>query len=406
MIKPVLQNPWVQAIGLILAIALVCLLAYLLSFVLIPLMLAFLAAYFLDPVVDFFEARKIRRGTTTACLAVLSLILVLCIPFVLVPRILSEAYQLIEEPKELQAGETEAEQRTIVQVWGERAMEALPFEDLVAQLGWGEPKNEEEARAILAERVGEAVITFLRSHTDQFFQAGKATGLTLAQIFGSLGRGIVSTLIFLGNFALFAFVAGYLLRDFDTLMAAAKELLPPKYRGKTVEVLHKMDLQVRGFVRGQLTVCMCLGTMYAVGLLISGTPFAIPIALFGAVASFVPYLGPVMTLVPSLILTLLRHGVDWHILSVVMALVIAQAVEGNILTPRIVGENVGLGEVWVILAILVFGSVLGFLGMLLALPIAAALKVLVLEGVEYYRRSPVFEWPGSGDGTPPADSSG
>ncbi len=288
MLKPVLENPWVQAMGLVLALGLVAALAYLLSFVLVPLLLAFLVAYVLDPVVDFFEARKVSRGVTIATLAVLGIVLVLSIPMVLVPRVFSEAYQLVEESRAVGLEAEEERAENPLYVWTDKAVAALPIEDFARQMGWGDPRNEQEARAILAERVGEGVIAYLKAHAGQFALSGQATGTTLAQFFGSIGRGIVATLLFLGNFALFAFVAGYLLRDFDGLVAAATELVPPKYRSKTADVVGKIDIQVRGFVRGQLTVCVCLGVMYAGGLLVSGTPFAIPIALFGAAASFVP----------------------------------------------------------------------------------------------------------------------
>jgi predicted PurR-regulated permease PerM len=120
--------------------------------------------------------------------------------------------------------------------------------------------------------------------------------------------------------------------------------------------------------------------------------------LFGGIASFVPYMGIALTIGPALGLTLLQHGVDWHLPAVVVAFWVAQAIEGSILTPKIIGEQVGLSPVWVILAIMVFGTTLGFLGLLLAVPIAAALKVLVDEAVAYYKGSPLFDGGGGSGG--------
>ena len=137
-------------------------------------------------------------------------------------------------------------------------------------------------------------------------------------------------------------------------------------------------------------VCLCLGVMYAVGLFASGVPFAILLAAFGALASFVPYLGIVLTILPATTLCVIEHGLSGHVIGVLATFVIAQMLEGTLITPKIVGEKVGLNPVWVILAILVFGNALGFLGLLLAVPIAASLKVLVVEAVSYYRDSPVF----------------
>jgi predicted PurR-regulated permease PerM len=143
---------------------------------------------------------------------------------------------------------------------------------------------------------------------------------------------------------------------------------------------------------------MCLGAMYILGLTFARVPFSIPIGIFGGVAAFIPYIGITLTIIPSVILTLLAHGFDWHLGAVLATFAIAQFLEGTFLTPKIVGDKVGLNPVWVILAILVFGNAFGFLGILLAVPMAASLKVLVLEGIAYYRASKVFSEPGDSGG--------
>src|SRR5690606_13684673 len=149
-------------------------------------------------------------------------------------------------------------------------------------------------------------------------------------------------------------------------VTSARDLVPPRYRPKTVEIVEKIDHQLRSFIRGQVTVCLSLGLMYAIGLTICDVPFALLIALFGTVASLVPYLGVAVTLIPALLMAYLGHGFDWHFVGVLITFAVAQGLEGNVLTPNIVGDKVGLHPVWVILAILVFGSALGFLGILIA----------------------------------------
>ncbi len=114
----------------------------------------------------------------------------------------------------------------------------------------------------------------------------------------------------------------------------------------------------------------------------------------GGAVSFVPFLGLALTIGPAVLLTLLNYGFDWHVIGVVATLLIAQGLEGNVITPRIMGQQVGLAPVWVILAIMVFGSTLGFTGLLLAVPIAAVLKVLVVEGHAEYLKSEFFTDPG------------
>jgi predicted PurR-regulated permease PerM len=244
---------------------------------------------------------------------------------------------------------------------------------------------------VLAQRVRSGALAFLQSHGGQVASGAEAAGAGLAQFLTTVGRGAFGMLLFFGNLALFSFVAAYLLKDYDHIMAAARELVPLGYRDKVFEVSAKIDGQLRSFLRGQMMVCVALGVMYFIGFRLSGVPFAFLIAVFGGVASFVPYLGLALTIGPAVLLCIVQHGgIDLHLLGVVMTFVIAQMLEGTVLTPRIVGDQVGLGPVWVILAVLVFGNALGFLGLLLAVPIAASLKVLIGEALAYYRASGLF----------------
>lgn len=403
MLKPVLENPWVRAAGIVFALLIMCLLVYLLSPILVALFLALLVAYILDPVVDFFERRRVPRAATIAGLAVLGLAVLVSIPLFVLPSLVAQADDLIQSATAMIKGEAERPEG-ILALWFERAMGWLPLDRLVQKLGWVEPGVEDfDAPAILMMKIGsyvkEHALQWLKMFGPQIALAGKEAGLSLAQALRSVGRGVVDFLILLGNVAVFAFVAGYLLKDFDGIVAAAKDLVPPRYRPATSDIATKIDAQLRGFLRGQFTVCLCLGMMYAVGLLIAGVPFAILIAAFGMVAGFVPYLGLLLTIGPALVLALFQHGIDWHIAVVIATFAVAQLIEGTLLTPKIVGDQVGLGPVWVILAVMVFGSALGFLGLLLAVPIAATLKVLVVEGVTYYKGSPLFEGDDSGGGS-------
>ena len=454
MLEPVLNNPWVRAGAVLAALVGVAILAYLLSPVLVPLFFAFLVAYVLDPVVDFFERRKISRTVAIGAIAGLALAFLLAIPLVIVPLTNKDADELTK------AAETTAFDREGVSGWIVAQLYKLPLDELVTSLGWDEeylemqagkeaqPESEgaespkdstedagEDAPAVeepaeseqegaeadtseagdeapkddavaigappkdlpydplaviaykIAEMVRGPVVGYLQAHAADIGKWGTSTGASVGQVLASIGRGIVNVLLFLGNFALFAFVATYLLKDYDRIIAAAGELIPRPYYAKTSDIMRRIDGQLKSFIRGQMAVCFCLGVMYAVGLLISGVPFAILLALFGAVASFIPYLGIALTIGPAVILCVLQHGVDWHVAGVAATFIIAQMMEGTVITPKVVGDQVGLNPVWVILAILVFGNALGFLGLLLAVPIAASLKVLIVEGIELYKNS-------------------
>lgn len=388
MLHPVLSNPWVRAVGALLAIVLLGILAYILRPVLVPLFLAFIVAYVLDPVVDFFESRRIPRAVTIAGLAILGILLMICVPIIVVPGIISQGDAIVKSARSEVGRGNE---------WLERLIDSPQIESVLRQAGWIDPSEENpDTLAVVRTKVGEYVreqsLQFVRNNAGSLAVAGKSAGVSIASLFASLGNSALKVILFVANFALFAFVAGYLLKDFDSIVRGGQTLIPPRYAPKTLEIVGKIDSQLRSFLRGQTTVCFCLGTMYTIGFLISGLQvMALVIGAFGMLASFIPYLGVLLVGAFSLTMAVAQYGLDWHVLGVLITIGTVQALEGNVITPKIVGEQVGLSPVWVILAIMVFGSFLGFLGLLLAVPIAAVLKVLVVETIEVYKRSPVFE---------------
>ena len=388
MLEPVLNNPWVRAACVLLALAAAVAIAYFLSPVLVPLFFAFLVAYVFDPLVDFFEKKKIGRMTTIIVLALIGLALLLAVPLYLLPGVIREADEL------RQAAEGRSVAGSQVVQW---VAERLPLESLVEAMDWA-PEGEEEYDPLsvlvveVSSRIKEGAVDFLQEYGAQVLSVGGVAGSGVAVFFSGVGRWFLNVVLFVGNLALFTFVAGYLLRDFDNIIATAKDLVPPRYRERLFRVGTQIDGQLKGFLRGQALVCLFLGVMYAIGLTIAGVPFGIVLGLFGGLASFVPYLGLILTIGPAVVLCVVKYAVlDWHLIVVLATFGIAQILEGTLITPKVVGEKVGLGPVWVILAVLVFGNALGFLGLLLAVPIAATLKVLILEGIDTYRGSAVFQ---------------
>ena len=397
MFDEVFRNRWVQAAGLLLLVGLVLLLFYALSAVLVTLFFAFLVAYVLNPVVDFLERRRIPRPVTISGLAVVGVVVLASLPVVLVPYVVNQADRLTQPTEQAGGGGRFSE-------WAEYVAERLPLDDMVRYVGWvGPDQTEFDAREVIAERVGryvkESAVGFLRQHAENFFTVGSAAGSAAAAVFTSIWRWVVGFLFFAGNVAVFCFVVGYLLNDFHKIIAAAKELIPSNWRPRVVEIVSKIDVQVHSFLRGELLVCLILSVLYGIGFSLAEVPFAIPIALVGGLAAFVPYIGAVVAVVPAALLALLEHGAAWNTLGVLVTFVAAQSLEGYVLTPNIVGGQVGLSPLWVILSLMVFATLLGFPGLLLAVPVAAALKVLVVEALGYYKRSSLFEpEPGSAPG--------
>jgi predicted PurR-regulated permease PerM len=394
----VLKNPWVRAIAAALAIALAVLVAYFLRPVLVPLFFAFIVAYVFDPVVDFFERRRIPRMVTILVLGLIGISIAVAGPLFLVPRVIHESENVIQVARERIKEVDPAAQRDAVDRW----LHSLPLDSLVESLGWRPeglaPEEEYDPLAVIVERGSTALRenagTALKDYGSRIFSVGQAAGTGVVGALRSIGTALRNFVFAVGNVALFAVVAGYLLRDYDAIVAAAGELVPPARRPRVFDVMRKIDGQLRGFMRGQAVVCLFLAIIYATGLTISDVPFGLYIGILGGAASFVPYLGIALTILPSAVLCIVQHGgVDWHLGAVAATFIIGQLLESTVITPKVVGESVGLGPVWVILAVLVFGGSLGFLGLLLAVPTAATLKVLVAEAIVDYKRSRIFAPP-------------
>lgn len=164
-----------------------------------------------------------------------------------------------------------------------------------------------------------------------------------------------------------------------------------KYRPRTFSIMAQINQQLRGFVRGQLTVALCLAVIYSIGLgAIAKVPFGLYIGIFAGLGSFIPYMGPLMGFTAAIVMVLVKYGLGMQLAAVLLTFMVAQSTEEFVLKPLVIGGQVGLHPVWVMSAFLVFGHALGFLGVLLAVPIAAILKVLVAEAFDTYVNSPLY----------------
>jgi predicted PurR-regulated permease PerM len=147
-----------------------------------------------------------------------------------------------------------------------------------------------------------------------------------------------------------------------------------------------------GFVRGQVSVCLALGTFYAAALMLAGLQFGLVVGAIAGAITFIPYVGSIIGGTLAVGLALFQFWGDWVQIGIIAAIFAAgQFIEGNILTPKLVGKSVGLHPVWLLLALSAFGSVFGFVGMLIAVPVAAAIGVLTRFGVEQYQASLLYQ---------------
>jgi predicted PurR-regulated permease PerM len=182
----------------------------------------------------------------------------------------------------------------------------------------------------------------------------------------------------------------YFLHDFDRIKARAQELLPVGVRPSVVAMASQVDHVLGQFMRGQLTVMAILAALYAFGYSVIGVPLAVPIGVLAGILSFIPYVGSTLALVFGLLMVVLHWTGLTQLILVLVVYGIVQLLEGFVITPRIVGGKLGLSPVWVLFALLAFGHLFGFVGVMLALPASAVIKVFVVDALAYYQSSALY----------------
>ncbi len=210
---------------------------------------------------------------------------------------------------------------------------------------------------------------------------------------GFLGRFFASSLgLFttIMNLALLPIFTFYLLSEWDRMVSFVAELVPMTHRPRVNRLARDVDERLAAFVRGQLTVCTVLAVLYSAGLLLADVDMALGVGLLSGALFVVPYLGTVVGIVLASVLCLMKFGIDIHLLYVALAFGIPQFIESWYLTPKVVGNKVGLHPLIVMIALLAGGGLAGVWGMLLAIPLTAVLDVLAREGLSMYRDSSVF----------------
>jgi predicted PurR-regulated permease PerM len=207
---------------------------------------------------------------------------------------------------------------------------------------------------------------------------------------GDVARGGIAIANLLSLIFITPVVTFYMLRDWDRLIAHIDSLLPREYAATVREQAKAIDHTLAGFARGQASVCLVLAAYYASGLMLVGLPFGLVVGLAAGLLTFIPYLGAATGFVVGMAIALANFDSWTAIIAVAIVFAIGQVIESNVLTPRLVGNRVGLHPVWVIFALLAGGALFGFVGILLAVPSAAAIGVLVRFATGRYMESPVY----------------
>lgn len=223
-----------------------------------------------------------------------------------------------------------------------------------------------------------------------------AKNWSLRAIQGVLSGGL-AFVDFLGVLLITPVVAFYLLLDWRRLLKTIDGWLPRDHADTIRRIASDVDNVLAGFLRGQLTVCLLLGSFYAIALTLAGLEFGLLVGIFAGLISFIPFLGSIVGLVLSVGLALTQFWGEWWWIALIAGIfVVGQLIEGNLLTPLLVGGNVGLHPVWLIFALSAFGFAFGFAGLLVAVPAAAVIGVLARWGIKAYQDSSLYR--GSGHG--------
>ncbi|MFB9885624.1 AI-2E family transporter [Balneatrix alpica] len=331
------------------------LLLYLLQPILAPFLIGMLLAYLADPLADRLEARGMSRTWAVVTLFFIMTLILLGVLLLLLPllgRQLEALAQLIPQALEV------------------LQKQVLPW--LQVTLGV-------ELDAQLLAKVRQALTANWQQTTDI------VTGLLTSATKSSL-----DVLAWGANLALIPVVTFYLLRDWDVLVAKIRELLPRNVEPVVSSWASECDEVLSSFMRGQLTVMVALGGIYALGLSLVGLKLALLIGMLAGLASIVPYLGMIVGLGAALIAALLQFDTLTPLIGVGVVFMVGQMLEGMVLTPWLVGDRIGLHPVAVIFAILAGGQLFGLTGILLALPIAAVIRVFLSHVHGHYKSSHLY----------------
>lgn len=328
---------------------------YLLAPVLSPFLTAALLAYLGDPLVDRLETYNMPRTLAVAVVFVVIFSVVATLPFILVPLIEQQLSALLHKlPGYFQ--------------WIEQNI--LP--------SITDSFNIDKDSLTIA------------SFRDAIINNWRDVGGVAGKIVNTVSQSGLAMAAWIANLILVPVVTFYLLRDWDVLMGNIRMLLPRSSEPTIVQLAKESDEVLGAFLRGQLIVMIALGIIYSIGLWIVGLDLAFLIGMIAGLVSFVPYLGSIVGIVLAGVATIMQFHDAFQLIFVALVFGVGQTIEGMVLTPLLVGDKIGLHPVAVIFAIMAGGQLYGFVGILIALPVAAVVMVLLRHMVNKYTQSALY----------------
>ncbi len=344
-----------------LALVTLLVLLFIFSSILLPFVVGAAIAYLLDPIAHWFERQGFSRLAATMTILVLFIVVLVALMLLVLPIVVNQLILLAEN----------------LPSYVERLDVLIRS---ILQSAWAESLGV-DADAVRASLTG-------------FLSEGATWLTTVVTGLWSGGLAIINILALL---VVTPVVAFYLLYDWDRMIALIDSWIPRDSVDEVRMLAAEIDRVLAGFVRGQALVSLTLGTFYAAGLVLLGINFGFLIGLVAGIVSFIPYLGSTLGFVVSVGVALLQFWPDWVMPLATAALFISgQLIEGYVLQPYMIGTNVGLHPVWLMFALFAFGLLFGFVGLLVAIPIAAAIGVLVRYALARYLASPLYRGTGTG----------
>ncbi len=345
-----------QRVMLILAVFLICgILLYALRSVLLPFVVGIAVAYFLDPAVNKLEnSLKFSRSLATTMVLGLFLLILLPVIAVLGSMAFSQISDFLSNLPQYVDGFVKK-----LKVWLEQVKEYLP------------PLENNNLNNLWQGRQGESIKPLVN-----VIKKIAENGFALVNVLSLL---LISPV-----------VAFYMLRDWHNFTGRILALVPKKHKKNVTDAAKAINRIISGYLRGQLLVCIFLGSFYALGLWLVGLKLGLLIGFLAGIISFIPYVGSISGFLMAMILVVSQYGTLPKILAVIAVFGVGQFLEGNFLTPKLVGENIGLHPVWVMFALLAGGVLLGLLGMIIAVPVAACIGVLLRFMIRRYKNSAIY----------------
>jgi predicted PurR-regulated permease PerM len=338
-----------RRINWLIAGALLGWLMYLLAPVLTPFVAAALLAYIGDPLADRLQKYKLPRTLAVVVVFLLTFLVLALLVLLVGPLIRTQIAALMSALPDIVL--------KVENEWLPSAMDLLNIE--------------------LGDEVGMAA--FLERYSDMAGSWGSKVLVSVTKSGGALAAAVLSLF-------LVPIITFYLLRDWDSIMSHLRALIPSQQRTTVLKLAGETDEVLGAFLRGQLLVMLALSVIYSFGLSLVGLKFAFAIGVVSGLVSFVPYLGFVFGIALAALTVALEPNPLWQMLGVVATFTIAQFIEGSFLTPKLVGDRIGLHPVIIIFAVAAGGQLFGFFGILLALPAAAVLSVVVRFAYDRYLR--------------------